>query len=113
MVKNLPANAGDVGWIPGSGRSLGEGNGNPLQCSCLGIPMDRGDWRATVHGGAEELCNLATKQEQQEYLPLYLLVSFLFFCQALDGKIHDFLEFKNLEKNKTKLPKYCSLKVIK
>ncbi|CAN0531103.1 unnamed protein product [Rangifer tarandus platyrhynchus] len=42
VVKNLPANAGDTGLIPGSGRSPGEGNGNPLQCSCLGSPMDRG-----------------------------------------------------------------------
>ena len=42
MVKNLPANAGDVGLIPGSGRSPGEGNGNPLQYSCLGNPMVSG-----------------------------------------------------------------------
>ena len=52
MVKNLPANAGevrDVGLIPGLGRSPGGGNGNPLQYSCLEDPMDRGDWRATVH----------------------------------------------------------------
>ena len=41
-VKNLPANAGDVGLIPGLGRSPGEGNGNALQYSCLGNPMDRG-----------------------------------------------------------------------
>ena len=54
-VKNPPANAGDVGSIPGSGRSPGEGNGNPLQYSCLGNPMDRGAWRATVHGVAKEL----------------------------------------------------------
>jgi len=53
VVKNLPANAGDArdaGSIPGSGRSPGEGNGNPLQYSCLGNPMDRGAWQATVHG---------------------------------------------------------------
>ena len=56
MVKNLPANAGDVrdaGSIPGSGRSSGEGNDNPLQYPCLNReqenPMDRGAWRATVH----------------------------------------------------------------
>ena len=42
QVKNLPANAGDMGSIPGSGRSPGEKNGNPLQYSCLGNPMDRG-----------------------------------------------------------------------
>jgi len=42
VIKNLPANAGDVGSIPGSGRSPGKGNGNPLQCSCLGNPVDGG-----------------------------------------------------------------------
>ena len=53
VVKNLPANA-DVDSIPGSGRSPGEGNGNPLQYSCLENPMDREAWRATVHGFARE-----------------------------------------------------------
>ena len=46
--------AGAAGLIPGSGRSPGEGNGNPLQYSCLENPMDRGDWWATVHGVAKE-----------------------------------------------------------
>ena len=53
VVKNLPANAGaagDMGSNPGSERSPGGGNGNPLQYSCLENPMDRGAWRATVHG---------------------------------------------------------------
>ena len=54
VVKNPPANAGDVGLIPGSGRSPGEGNGNPLQYSCLENLMDRRTWQATVHGVAEE-----------------------------------------------------------
>ena len=49
-VRNPPVNAGDEGLIPGSGRSPGEGHGNPLQYSCLGNPMDRGAWWATVHG---------------------------------------------------------------
>ena len=49
-IKNLPANAGDMGSIPGRERSLGEGNGNPLQYSCLGNLMNRGAWQATVHG---------------------------------------------------------------
>ena len=52
QVKNLPANAEDardMGLTPGSGRSTGGGNGNPLQYSCLGNPMDRGTWRAKVH----------------------------------------------------------------
>ena len=46
-------NAGDVGLIPGPGRSPGEGNGNPLQYSCLENPMDREAWEATVHGVAK------------------------------------------------------------
>ena len=50
MIKNPPANAGDSGSIPGLGRSPGEGNGNLLQYPCLENPMDRGTWRATVHG---------------------------------------------------------------
>ena len=54
-VKNLPANAGDVGLIPEEGRSPGEGNGNLLQYSCLGNPIDRGAWWTTVHGVAKEL----------------------------------------------------------
>ena len=52
VVKTLPANAGEVkdtDLIPGSGRSPGEGHGNPLQYSCLENPMDRGAWLATVH----------------------------------------------------------------
>ena len=53
VVKNPSANAGDLGSIPGSGRSPGEGNGNPLQYSCLGNPMDRGAWWAAVHGVEE------------------------------------------------------------
>ena len=49
VVKNPPANIGDVRLMPESGRSPGEGNGNPLQYSCLGNPMDKGAWWATVH----------------------------------------------------------------
>ena len=50
VVNNLPANAGDAGSIAGLGRSPGEGNGNPLQYSCLENPTDKEVWRATVHG---------------------------------------------------------------
>ena len=52
-VKASACNAGDVGSIPGSGRSPGEGNGNSLQYSCLENPMDGGAWQATVHGVAK------------------------------------------------------------
>ena len=53
VVKNPPANAGDMGSIPGSGRYIAEGNGNPLQYSCLGNPKDRGAWEDTLHGVSE------------------------------------------------------------
>ena len=53
MVKNLPANTGDPGSVPQLGRSPGEGNGYPLQYSCLENSIDGGAWRATVHGVTE------------------------------------------------------------
>ena len=67
VVKNIyiyisPANAGDIrdmDSIPGSGRSSGVGNGNPLQYSCLGNPMERGAWQATVHGIAKSQTQLS------------------------------------------------------
>ena len=59
MVKNTPTNAGDMGLIPESGRSPGEGNGNPFQYSCLGNSMNRGVWRATVHGVAKSPIQLS------------------------------------------------------
>ena len=55
VSKESSCNAGDLGSIPGSGRSSGEGNGAPLQYSCLENPMDRGAWWATVHGVAESV----------------------------------------------------------
>ena len=54
VVKNPHANLGDSGLILGLGRPSGEGNGNPLQYSCLGYPMNRGAWQATVHRVAKE-----------------------------------------------------------
>ena len=61
VSKESACNAGDLGSIPGSGRSPGEGNGNSFQYSCLGNPMDRGAWRATVHGVARRRHDIATK----------------------------------------------------
>ena len=58
-VKSLPANAGSVGLIPGSGRSPREGNGNPLQYSCLGDPMERGACLATVQEFAKSWTRLS------------------------------------------------------
>ena len=58
VVKNPPASAGDMGSIPGSGRSSGGGHSNPVHHSCLENPMDRGIWQATVHGVAKKLNDL-------------------------------------------------------
>ena len=81
MVKNLSADAGDLGdtsSIPGWGRSPGEGNGNPLQYSCLENPMDRGAWWVTVHR--------ITKS--QTLLGTFLLVSFFFFRMEIFNTEH-------------------------
>ena len=62
MIKHVPANAGDArdaGSTPGSGRSHGVGNGNPLQYACLESPMDRGAWQAAVHGVTESRTRLS------------------------------------------------------
>ena len=71
VVKNLSANAGDLsdtGSIPGSGRSPGEGNGNPLQYSCLENPMDREAWWATVHGAAKSQTQLKRLRTQHTHI---------------------------------------------
>ena len=66
--KNSPPNARDTGLIPGSGRSPAEGNGNPVQCSCLENPMDSGTWRATADGIAKVRYDLATNQQKSNYV---------------------------------------------
>ena len=71
MVKNLTANAGDgrdVGSIPGSGRSPGGGQGNPLQYPCLENPMDREAWQATVHRMAQSQTKSLSTHAQQTQL---------------------------------------------
>ena len=68
VVKNMPANAGGTGnggSVPGSGRYPGEGNGNPLQYSCLENPMDRGAWWATVHGVSKSQTRLSLCNEKE------------------------------------------------
>ena len=65
MVKNSSANAGDVGSIPGSGRSPGKGNVNPLQHSCLENIMDRGAWWATVQGLTKSQTQLSTHSKER------------------------------------------------
>ena len=61
VVKNLLVSAGDVSSIPGSERAPGGGNVNPLQCSCLGNPMDSGEWRAIVHGVPKSQTQVSTQ----------------------------------------------------
>ena len=68
VVKNPPANAGEADLIPGSGKSPGKGNGNPLQYSCLGNPMGRGDWQAIVYGVAKESDTTAYPAERENSL---------------------------------------------
>ena len=71
-VKESACSAGDLGSIPGLGRSPGEGNGTPLQYSCLENPMDRGAWRATVHGVAKSQTRLSNWTElEKPWLWLY------------------------------------------
>ena len=79
MVKNLPANAGDMGSIPGSGRSAGEANGNPLQYSCPGNPMDRGAWWAIVHGVTKE--SDTTEVTKQQHMTLENMFHLQFLLQ--------------------------------
>ena len=77
VVKNPPANAGDMGSFPGSGRSSREGNGNPLQYSCLENPMDKGAWWAIIHGVTKSQTGLSTHPHphmSQEWIT-YLLCS--------------------------------------
>ena len=70
---------GDLGLIPGSGRSPGEGNGTPLQYSCLENPMDEGDWQATVHG-------VAKSRTQLSYFTFFLSFFLSFFLFSKDGE---------------------------
>ena len=67
VVKNSPASAGNMCSVPGWGRSPGEGNGNPLQYSWLGNPMDRGAWGATVHGVSKSQAQLYTQHTQPSF----------------------------------------------
>ena len=90
VVKNLPANAGDVILIPGSGRSPGEGNGKLLQYSCLENPMDRGAWGATVHGIARIGHDLVTKQ-QQTIMREFLFEPRVYPFKKVIGSVHGFM----------------------
>ena len=94
LVKNLPANARDSRdkcSIPGLGRCPGEGNGNPLQYSCLGNPMDRGALQATVHGVAKSQTWLSVHAhtvKRHMYLNICLNKSFLKDIGSLNCKLY-------------------------
>ena len=98
MVKNPAANARDAsgaGSIPGSGRSPGEGSGNPLQSSCLGTPMDRGAWRATwgreESDPTEHTCTRKLSNQKQRRKEFSL---FLPFCNFEFRPMHMHYRFK-------------------
>ena len=88
MVKNLVFNAGDRGSIPGTGRSLGETNGHPLQYSCLENPMDRGAWWAIVHGVPE------LDMTEDTHLLHSLALDLIFGEVSYIGRAHIFVELK-------------------
>ena len=75
LVKNLPANAKDAGSIPGSGRLLEGGNGNPLQYCCMENPMDRGAWQAIDHGVTKSRTQLSAHTQTHTCFPHDMLPS--------------------------------------
>ena len=79
VVKNLPANAGDAGSIPGSGSYPGEGNGHSLQYSCLENFVDRGDQQATVHGVAKS----QTRLNEYHSLTYIIVIYYTYSVQSL------------------------------
>ena len=86
--KASSCNAGDLGSIPESGRSPGEGNGNPLQYSCLENPMDRGAWRATVHGAAKSQTQLSDFTHSLTHLLLLHHFSHVRLCVTPETAAH-------------------------
>ena len=90
VVKNMPVNAEDVGSIPGWGRNPGEGNGNPLQYSCLENPMDRAAWRATVYGVTKSRTWLRTECAWADVLPFKME-------ETLEGFGEGRLELRNFD----------------
>ena len=90
VVKNAPANAGNAGSTPGSGRSPGVGNGSLLQCSCLENSVDRGAWWATVHGVSQSWTPLSDWTTTE-----FLHLVHLFNCRKPKGKKKDYFQPKH------------------
>ena len=108
--KSLPAKAGDardMDLIPGSGRSPGGGNGNPLQCSCWNNPMGRGAWQAAVHGAAksrtERSMRAHTHTQTHTHIVVVLSLSHVgLFCNTMNcsppgSSIHEIFQARLLE----------------
>ena len=101
VIKNPPAKTGDIrhlGLIPGSGRSLGGGNGNPLQYSCLEDSMDRGAWRATVQGVTKSRTQMST---QEHHMPWWMLaeLNICFFQDTTTWVTISFSESRSVVSN--------------
>ena len=97
--KHLPAYVGDMGSIPGSGRSPGEGNGNPLQCSSLENSMNIGAWRAVVHGVPKIRTQLSNHMKSVKVLVTQLCLT---LCNPMDcsppgSSVHGILQARILE----------------
>ena len=86
MVKNPPGSAGDMGSIPGSGRSLGKGNGNPLQYSCLENPLSRGARQTIVHGVTKSQTQLSVRAHTHTHTHIkYRLYYLLMVSSGMRG----------------------------
>ena len=90
VVKNPSANAGDVGSISGSGRSPGEGNDSPLQCSCLEKPMDREAWWATIHVVIKVKHVLVTEQ----HFTVWMNIKSIMLSERSQTQRSDFCRFR-------------------
>ena len=102
VVKNPPADATDMNWIPGLGRSPGGGNGNPLQYSCLENPVDRGAWRAAIHGPQgvghdfEMLCLVLENESEREVAQSCLTLYDPMDCSLPGSSVHGIFQARGL-----------------
>ena len=110
MAKNTPANAGDTGSIPGSGRSPEEGNGNPHQYFCLGNPTDREAWQATVHKVAKES---DTTQQLNNNKPQYMPLDYILNRLSLKSYFGQFTNLALFRNQKENTGKSDHIKVLK